>query len=107
MKKHRIVFMGTPAFAVPALQSLIDSGANLTGIVTQPDRPVGRGQRLKQSPIKELAVKYTLPVLQPGARAEWQVVVKAVKAGDVRFKVEMTSDQLSRPVEETEATNLY
>ena len=43
----------------------------------------------------------------PKAKAEWRVVVKAVKAGDVRFKVTMNTDQLTRPVEETESTNLY
>ncbi|MDD3115942.1 MAG: hypothetical protein PHO45_01075 [Victivallaceae bacterium] len=47
------------------------------------------------------------PSLQPGAKATWNVRVKALKAGDVRFKTVMTSDQLSRPVEETEATNQY
>ena len=48
-----------------------------------------------------------LASLAPGAKAEWRVVVKAIKAGDVRFKLDMTSEQLSRPVTETEATNLY
>jgi len=48
-----------------------------------------------------------LASLAPKAKAEWKVVVKAVKAGDVRFRVQMTSDQISRPVEETEATNFY
>jgi hypothetical protein len=45
--------------------------------------------------------------LAPGEKAEWRVNVRAVSAGDVRFKVDMNTDQLSRPVEETEATHLY
>ena len=45
--------------------------------------------------------------MAPGEKATWTVTVKALKAGDVRFKTKMTSDQLGRPVEETEATNLY
>ena len=48
-----------------------------------------------------------LASLAPKAKAQWQVVVKAVKPGDVRFMVNMNSDQLTRPVEETESTNLY
>jgi len=48
-----------------------------------------------------------LSVLEPKARATWWVVVKALKAGDVRFTVRLASDQLARPVEETEATNQY
>jgi uncharacterized repeat protein (TIGR01451 family) len=47
------------------------------------------------------------PSLRPGAKATWRVKVKALKAGDIRFKAVMTSDQLSRPVEETEATTQY
>lgn len=61
----RIVFMGTPAFAVPSLQMLIDRKEDITGVVTQPDRQAGRGRILKPSPVKELALKYGLPVYQP------------------------------------------
>ena len=48
----RIVFMGTPEFAVPSLEGLLKSGDQLVGIVTQPDRPKGRGQQLMPSPVK-------------------------------------------------------
>ena len=65
MDRPRIVFMGTPEFAVPSLQILIDREENLLGAVTQPDRPVGRGQQLKPPPIKQLALKYNIPVFQP------------------------------------------
>lgn len=61
----RIVFMGTPEFAVPCLDILLREGHEISCVITQPDRPKGRGQKLTQSPVKEFAVKNALPVLQP------------------------------------------
>jgi methionyl-tRNA formyltransferase len=61
----RVVFLGTPAFAVPALQTLIDNNYEIGGIFTQPDRPSGRGQKLQASPVKLLAQKYSIQVFQP------------------------------------------
>lgn len=61
----RIIFMGTPDFACPTLQSLIERGENLVAVVTQPDRPKGRGQKLMPPPVKELAEKHRIPVYQP------------------------------------------
>ena len=61
----RIVFMGTPEFAVPSLAALLRSHHTVAGVVTQPDRPKGRGQELAASPIKQLAGQHKLPVLQP------------------------------------------
>ncbi|MFH1513395.1 MAG: methionyl-tRNA formyltransferase [Bacillota bacterium] len=61
----RIVFMGTPEFAVPALQALIRSGNEIAGVFTQPDRPKGRGGKVQMSSVKELARKHTIPVFQP------------------------------------------
>lgn len=61
----RTVFMGTPEFALPTLQGLIEAGVNLCGVFTQPDRPRGRGKLLAPPPVKELALKYNLPVFQP------------------------------------------
>lgn len=60
-----IVFMGTPDFAVPALESLLREGYNVVGVVTQPDRPQGRKKVLTPTPVKEAALKHGLPVLQP------------------------------------------
>lgn len=57
--------MGTPEFAVPALENLVDNGWNVVGVITAPDRPKGRGQKLIPSPVKESALKYNLKVLQP------------------------------------------
>jgi methionyl-tRNA formyltransferase len=65
MDRPRIVFMGTPEFAVPSLQILIDRRETLAGVVTQPDKPVGRGQQVKLTPIKDLALKHRIPVFQP------------------------------------------
>jgi len=61
----RIVFMGTPEFAVPSLEALLKSDDQVVGIVTQPDRPKGRGQSLTSSPIKLIAEREKLPILQP------------------------------------------
>ena len=61
----RLVFFGTPAFAVPTLQAMLDSPHDVVGVVTQPDRPRGRGQQVLPSAVKELAVRHSLPVLQP------------------------------------------
>jgi len=59
------MFMGTPQFAVPSLQALLCSQHEVCGVVTQPDRPSGRGQRLAPPPVKQLAEQHGLPVLQP------------------------------------------
>lgn len=68
-EKKRIVFAGTPEFAAESLQALLDptlsSKYTVVAVYTQPDRPAGRGQSLKPSPVKTLALKYTLPVYQP------------------------------------------
>lgn len=72
----RIVYAGTPDFAVPALRRLIESNANVVAVYTQPDRPAGRGRALMAGPVKALAAKHDIPVLQPaslrdeGAQAE-------------------------------------
>ncbi|ANB01712.1 methionyl-tRNA formyltransferase [Ectothiorhodospira sp. BSL-9] len=61
----RIVYAGTPDFAVPALQALIDSPHTVVAVYTQPDRPAGRGRKLKPSPVKQLAQSHGIPVEQP------------------------------------------
>ena len=64
----RVVFFGTPDFAVPCLQALLDSGRHsVAAVVTQPDKPKGRGQELQAPPVKELAVAHGIPVLQPAS----------------------------------------
>lgn len=61
----KILFMGTPEIAVPCLQKIIDEGHEVLGVVTQPDKPKGRGNKLAMPPVKELAIKYDIPVYQP------------------------------------------
>ncbi|MEL6711264.1 MAG: methionyl-tRNA formyltransferase [Pseudomonadota bacterium] len=77
----RIVFAGTPDFAVPSLQALLDSEHQVVAVYTQPDRPAGRGRKLAASPVKTLALQAGLPVIQPthfkdattvSALAAWQ-----------------------------------
>ncbi|HUU41609.1 MAG TPA: methionyl-tRNA formyltransferase [Desulfatiglandales bacterium] len=63
--RPRIIFMGTPQFAVPVLTSLIAGGYEILAVVTQPDRPKGRGQRLTSSPVKSVALENNLQLLQP------------------------------------------
>ncbi|MCK9905307.1 methionyl-tRNA formyltransferase, partial [Frankia sp. Cpl3] len=65
MNEARILFMGTPDFAVASLEALLEAGSNVVGVVTQPDRPVGRKRVLTPPPVKEAALRHGLPVLQP------------------------------------------
>ncbi len=66
LKPHRIVFAGTPHFAVPCLQAALRSGHEVVGVYTQPDRPAGRGRELVPSAVKVLAQQCNVPVFQPG-----------------------------------------
>lgn len=65
MNDLRIIFMGTPEFAVPSLEVLIENKLNVVAVITAPDKPQGRGQKISFSPVKECAVKHNIPVLQP------------------------------------------
>ncbi|TLX72335.1 methionyl-tRNA formyltransferase [Labilibacter sediminis] len=67
MKKEdlRIVFMGTPDFAVESLKILVENNYNVVGVITVPDKPAGRGQKIKTSPVKDYAVEQGIKVLQP------------------------------------------
>lgn len=67
MKKEdlRIVYMGTPDFAVEALRQLVEGGYNVVGVITMPDKPAGRGHKMQYSPVKQYALERNLPLLQP------------------------------------------
>ncbi|MBS1505527.1 MAG: methionyl-tRNA formyltransferase [Bacteroidetes bacterium] len=65
MNQLRIIFMGTPEFAVPSLEVLVENKFNVVAVITAPDKPQGRGQKLTASPVKECAIKHNIPVLQP------------------------------------------
>jgi len=65
MKRYKIIFMGTPKFSVPGLQALHQNGYEIAMIVTQPDRPRGRGRKITPSPVKQVARDLEYPVIQP------------------------------------------
>lgn len=65
LNELRIVFMGTPEFAVASLDALVKAGCNIVGVITAPDKPAGRGMKLNQSAVKKYAVEHGLKVLQP------------------------------------------
>lgn len=85
----RVVYMGTPDFAVPALRALIDSHHDVVGVFTQPDRERGRGKKVQPTPVKRVAVRHDIPVYQPESvkaedayeqLAEWEPDVTVVAA---------------------------
>ena len=65
LKDFRIVFMGTPEFAVAILKALYEAGVYIAAVVTAPDKPAGRGQKLQESDVKRFAQSISIPVLQP------------------------------------------
>ena len=65
MRNLRIIFMGTPDFAVATLKTLVEANYNIVGVITAPDKPAGRGQKLTESAVKQYAVSQNLNVLQP------------------------------------------
>ena len=81
-KSLRVVFMGTPAFAVPGLRSIVESQHELVGVVSAPDRPAGRGKNLRFSAVKEAALEYNIPLFQPEKLSSEDTVVqlKALEA---------------------------
>ncbi len=74
----RAVFMGTPQFAVPILESLLHDLHRVVAVYTQPDKPAGRRQRLTPSPVKELAIEHKIPVIQPNTLKTAEVVEELV-----------------------------
>ena len=81
-KSLRIIYMGTPEFAVPALEKLVEAGWNVVGVITAPDKPQGRGQKLVGSPVKEAAERLGLHILQPTnlKNPEFQQELRDLKA---------------------------
>ena len=72
----RVLFWGTPEFAVPSLRALAEEGHALVAVVTQPDKPAGRGRRLQASPVKLEAELEEIPVLQPSRASEPEFVAQ-------------------------------
>lgn len=69
----RVIFMGTPDFAVPSLQKLLERGDEVCAVFTQPDKPKGRGHKLQPPPVKELALERGIPVYQPATLREEEI----------------------------------
>ena len=82
----RIAFAGTPEFAVPALDALVTAGHAITGVFTQPDRPAGRGRKLRASPVKQRALALSLPVYQPATLKSAEAQAQ-IKGGTPQFMV--------------------
>ena len=92
----RVAFFGTPTFAVPSLAHLLRSRHKLVGVVTQPDRPRGRGQRHSESPVKRVALENDLPLLQPD-RVRDPAVVEIVRNWQVDLGVVAAYGKLLPP----------
>jgi methionyl-tRNA formyltransferase len=88
LKGLRIVFMGTPQFAIPSLEKIHQSHHSVVGIVTQPDRPKGRGKKISAPPVKEYAIQNKLmPVLQPSSRKNPDFIDELKRIGADAFVV--------------------
>jgi methionyl-tRNA formyltransferase len=92
----KILFWGTPAFAVPSLRALDDEGFDVVGVVTQPDRPAGRGRRLNPSTIKSVALEKGLPVLTP-ERPRTDDFLDAIRALEPDLSVVVAYGHILRP----------
>lgn len=88
-----IVFMGTPDFAVPTLEKLVEK-YNVKAVFTQPDRPKGRGKKLAMSPVKEAALKYEIPVFQPEKLRKDEKAIEELKRMNPDFIVVVAYGQI-------------
>ncbi|MBQ8327633.1 MAG: methionyl-tRNA formyltransferase [Lachnospiraceae bacterium] len=94
----KIVFMGTPDFSVGALEALIQAGHTITAVVTQPDKPKGRGKEMQFPPVKECAVKHNIPVFQPiKIKSEEEIAILRQYEADV-FVVAAFGQILSKEI---------
>ena len=96
--KTRIVFMGTPEFAVPSLRALVAAGCDVAAVVTQPDRPSGRGRRVKPSPVREAAEELRIEVITPGRIRDVEVIERLRGYGADLFIVVAYGKILSKAV---------
>lgn len=92
----RILFWGTPAFAVPSLRALLGEGHEVVGVVTQPDRPAGRGRALQAPPVKTVALAEGIPVLQP-ERPRGEAFLEAITALEPDLSVVVAYGHILRP----------
>lgn len=92
----RVLFWGTPAFSLPALRALTEEGHQVVGVVTQPDRPAGRGRTLVPSPVKEAALAERIPVLQP-VRARGPEFMEEIRRLEPDLSVVVAYGQILKP----------
>ncbi len=92
----RVLFWGTPDFAVPSLRALVGEGHDVVGVVTQPDRPAGRGRTLRPSPVKAVAIEEGIPVLAPD-RPVGEGFLGAMRALDPDVSVVVAYGHILRP----------
>ncbi len=97
-REVRVVFMGTPAFAVPSLEALVEGGYDVVGVVTQPDRRVGRGGSVQAPDVKVTALGHGLPVLQPESLKDPEAIEALRELHPDLFVVAAFGKILSRPV---------
>lgn len=89
----RILFMGTPDISVPTLEALIESKHEVVGVVSQPDRPKGRGKQLQATPVKEVALKHNIKIYQPN-RVRDEAFIEVIKELDVDVAVVIAFGQI-------------
>jgi len=92
----KIIFMGSPDFAVPCLEELLKSPHDLAAVVTQPDRPKGRGKKLTPTPVKEIALKKGIPILQP-EKVNSPEFIKLIKEAKPDLIVVVAFGQILKP----------
>lgn len=97
MRSLRIVFMGTPDFAVASLESILNANYNVVGVITAPDKPAGRGRKLQESPVKKFAVSKGLKVLQP-TNLKDQAFIEELKALEPNVQVVVAFRMLPKVV---------
>ncbi|MDB9782186.1 methionyl-tRNA formyltransferase [Winogradskyella sp.] len=93
----KIVFMGTPDFAVATLKTLIDNDYNVVGVITAPDRPAGRGQKLRASAVKQFALDHNLNILQP-TNLKADAFIKELKALEANLQIVVAFRMLPKVV---------
>ena len=92
----RVLFWGTPEFALPPLRALVEEGHEVVGVVTQPDRPAGRGRGVHASPVKAAALEMGIPVLQP-EKARGDEFLAEMRALDPEISVVVAYGQILKP----------
>ena len=97
MRSLKIVFMGTPDFAVASLESILNANYNVVGVITAPDKPAGRGRKLQESPVKKFAVSKGLKVLQP-TNLKDQAFIEELKALEPNVQVVVAFRMLPKVV---------